>query len=43
MSSVNFSPKNLAEIVYAELQVRSFPSPSVAVLIDLCDRCTLPV
>ena len=43
MSSFNFSPKNLAEIVYAELQERSFRSPSVEVLIDLFDLYALPV
>ena len=35
MSSFNFSPKNLAEIVYSELKERSLPYPNVEILIDL--------
>ena len=35
MSSFNFSPKNLAEIVYSELKERSSPYPNLEILIDL--------
>jgi hypothetical protein len=35
MSSFNFSPKNLAEILYSELKDRSSPSPNLEILIDL--------